>query len=727
MRSTSTAIKVLAVVVLIAASVASAQDSQTLVRQLAGKAEAPARNATQLTEAYQKAIDYLLPLMSADDVGARYDYQIMLQDMGSHAARPGAETEREVLAKVMIETLQQADMPGTVRNWFMLQIERIGKGESVPALTKLLESEDKHLRDFARRALEKNPAPGATEALLDALKAAEDATLKIGLINSLGQRRAQEALEPIAEALKDADPKVGAAAVTALSLISGPNSGKALVGVLNKPTGPITLKAAQALADIAQELVAQTNYGDAAQIYDFLYRGATGKARDGDDYNPFSIRIAGLNGLAVCAPDKLAAVIGEVMRDADPRVRDVAVQAARLAPTKAPMQILCEMMADLEPYYQVQVLGLIADRGDLSSLKYAEEALASEDDAVRVGAVEAVASIGSGPGTELLMDVALNGRGRARRAAERGLVLMVGPGVEEVIAAQAASGDAKARALALGLLSQRRMPGATETLLRYAREGDDDIRSAAFQALADVADLVDVDTLAELVVETKADGVRRSGISALEAVLAKARDKDAAARAVVTKMEAADTDAKVALVNCLDAAGGAMALEAVVEMTRSSNEDLRNAGVRTLGNWPDYAGAEKLLAIASNSQTSLTHYVLAMRGALRLIGTSNNAPLDDRVALCFKAFEMARRDDEKRQAIAVMGSLPNSKIAERLLALAQGDDFKVEAGLAAVDLAGRMIRQDREAARALAQRVRDLDISDEVNRRADGIIRGRRR
>jgi len=293
MRSKLTLTKTLAlaiVAILAMGSVAPAQDAEGLLQQLSGKAEAPARSAAQLTEAYQKAIDYLLPLMSAEDVGSRYNYQIMFQNMGSHAARPGAEMERETLAKVIVKNLEQTEMPATVRHWFVLQLERIGKGESVPALMKLLSGEDRDLADYARRALEKNPDASATEALLKALSTAQESTWKIGLINALGERQVQAALEPVAAALNDSDPKVAAAAVSALSSISGPNSGKALVGVLNKPTGPITLKAAQALVDIAQELVKQANYAAAAQVYEFLYRGATGKARDGDDYNPFSIR-----------------------------------------------------------------------------------------------------------------------------------------------------------------------------------------------------------------------------------------------------------------------------------------------------------------------------------------------------------------------------------------------------------------------------------------------------
>jgi len=59
----------------------NSQEGQELLQQLTGKAQAPARNAEQLTEAYQKAIDYLMPLMTASDVRTQYDPQLALQNI----------------------------------------------------------------------------------------------------------------------------------------------------------------------------------------------------------------------------------------------------------------------------------------------------------------------------------------------------------------------------------------------------------------------------------------------------------------------------------------------------------------------------------------------------------------------------------------------------------------------------------------------------------------------
>jgi hypothetical protein len=177
----------------------------------------------------------------------------------------------------------------------------------------------------------------------------------------------------------------------------------------------------------------------------------------------------------------------------------------------------------------------------------------------------------------------------------------------------------------------------------------------------------------------------------------------------------------------LNAVGGSTALEAVVNAAKASDETLREIGIRTLSEWPGFEAAEILLGIASNPETELKNHVLAIRGAIRLIKSSDSAPLDDRVTLCFYAFDQARRDQEKKQVISAMGSLPSEKVAGRLLNLAEDDNLKTEAGLAGIELASNMFRADRQAARKLARKIRDLNISDEVNRRADRIISGRRR
>lgn len=703
---------------------ATGQDAEQLINQLKGKAEAPQRNAEQLTSSYQKAIDYLLPLMSSENVGSRYNYQISLQNICAYASRPGAELERQTLAKVIVKTLD-TDMPDTVRHWLVLQLERIGKGESVPGLAKLLSNKDENLRDYARRALEKNPDPSATDVLLKELSAAKEPKWKIGLINALGTRGTKTAVKPIAQALGDQDLKVADAAVTALSNIGDEDCAQALFGVLEKPAGSLYMKAAQGLIDIAQKRASHKDNRSAAKIYEALYDRTTKMTSSANIPSPLNIRIAALNGLIICNPERGTAEIVNLIQDNEPKIRTAAVAGAHLASSNAPTQALGKMLPKLQPDSQVQVLGLIGDRRDASLINSVKAMLDSNEQTVRLAAIDALSKIGSDATAKILLTLAINGDDAAGKAAQEGLVVMAGTGIEDIIKKQADTGDVKARVTAINILGQRRMYSAAKNLFGYAAEDNEEICAAAFSALAYVVNSGDIANLVELIVKTKNNAARQNGITALKAALAKAKDKDAAAKVIIDKMTTSGAEIKLCLLSSLNALGGSTALKTVTEASQSSDQATREVGIRTLSDWPDYEAAEILLNIASKTETIMTHHVLAIRGAIHLIQTSTFAPIDNRITLCLSAFDHARRDEEKKQAISAMGSLPSSKTAERLLELVKDERFKTEAGLACVELAGNMLMTDRQAARDLAQKIRDLNISDETNFRADWIISGR--
>jgi len=729
-------------VILVGLSIVTAAHAQTgeqLVAQLTGKAQGPARDAAQWAQAYQKAVDYLLPLMSAEDVGSRYAPQILLQDIGSYAARPGAEAQRLALATVMVKTLEQAKMENTIRNWFILQLERIGKAESVPVLTKLMSDEDKNTRDYARRALEKNPDTGATEALLKELTDAKEAGWKIGLMNSLGDRRASSAVKPLTQALSDWDPNVARAAAGALARIGGQDSAQALFAVLAKPVGPVSAAAAQGLLDMAGGRAAAQDAAGAAKVYAAVYEWA-GKATA----VPIGVRVAAATGLIVTDAARGAQEAVALIQDENLKMRQAAIQAARLSTSKAPTQALTALLPKLKSDSQVQVLGLIGDLKDTSAEAAVVQVLASQNEAVSLAAAHALSQLGTETSANTLFDAAVNGRGSVQKAAQTGLTVMSSPQADALIKAKAASGEAKARAVAINLLGQRRCEGTAKLLLAYAADADETVSAAAFQAMVNVADAIDMAVLTDLVVKAKSDGARTAGITALKAVLAKAPDKEAAGKIVVEQMNKAQGQTRLVLLSSLTSVGGATALQAVTDAARSSEEAVRDAGVRTLSEWPDYEAVPALIDVASNAQTPLNFYVLTVRGALRLIalqqptmgqrmgpptGPRMGPPMDpaqveSRAVLCVKILDQARRIEEKRQAVATLATLPCERSVNRLLELVKDESLKNEAALAAVNLAGAMLRTNRQAARELAKKILDMNVSADINNRANAVLSG---
>ena len=703
--------------------IVQSQEGMDLINQLTGKAEAPARNAEQLTEAYQKAIDFLMPYMTAENVASQYDPQIALQNLGSYASRPGAELERQTLAKVMVKTLEEKEMPNTLRNWFVLQLQRMGKGESVPALTKLLSNKDKHLRDYARRALEQNPDPSASDVLLKELQSASESTWKIGLINSLGQRKVETAVPTIIKALNDSDTKVAAAAVSALTLTANQAGIQALTDITTKPTSPIYIKAAQGLIDIAQQKAVNRQTSDAGKIFDTVYENIS-KSNSGT-LNTAGIRVAAINGMINCNPDKGATLIADFIKDDNPKIRSAAVTGARQSSSDAPAQALYKILSQLEPDTQVQVLGLIGDRKDLSATGYAKEMLDSKNAQVRLASIDAMSKLGDSVSAETLFNIAANGTGDEKAAAHLGLVQMKGTNVEVLVNANSASGPVPSRVEAINLIGERHMSSSSKNLVAFAQEDNEDTSSAAFKALAEVADVSSIPTLVDLITKAKSDEARDSGITTLKSVLSKAKDKDTAAQVVIDQINKADGSVKISLLSSLSAVGGQKALSVIIAAANSSDENTKDTAIRTLCNWPDYEATKNLLNIASDSKTALNHHVLAIRAILRLVDQSSSVSLDDRAALCLLTYDIARRNEEKGQIIAALGALPTSKASDKLLEIAQGDTLKSEAGLAAVQLASNMQRTDRQTAQALAQKVLDMNISSEINTQAQNVISGR--
>jgi HEAT repeat protein len=556
--------------------------------------------------------------------------------------------------------------------------------------------------------------------LLKELATAKDAKWKIGLVNSLGQRKAESAVPAITKALSDTDPKIADSAATALLNIANEASIKALTDALERPAGTLYMKAAQALIDVAQGKAANKDYAGAVKIYESLY-DRTAKITP----SPAAIRAAALNGMIMYNSNKASGEIENAMKGKDSKIRSIAVQAARNATTIAPTQTLAQMLSRLEPSTQVQVLSLIGDRADPSLVKYAKEALSSQDESVRLAAIGALSKTGDSDSAKTLMDIAVKPEQAASSAAFAGLVNMAGTSVDELIKSQAAKGELNARIIAINLMGSRRITGASKILLGYAADKDPKIRAASFDALNKVVNASDAAALAKLLVTTKDNQARQSCLTALRTALAKADDKDAAARIVIEQTKTADSDAQYMLISSLNSLGGAEALKAVVEATKSRDAKMADAAIRTLSGWPDYAAAQELVSIAAKPQTSLTGYVLALGGAVRLIQTSTAAALDDRTKLCLAAYDCARRDDERKLVISAMGALPTTQMVDKLLAIVKNDNLKAEAGMAAIQLAGNMFAADRQAAQDLARKIRDMNISNQVNSSADNIISGR--
>jgi len=208
----------------------------------------------------EQAVNELIPKLADAKVESRYAAQMALQDIASNASKPGNEAARATLGKILAAKAADPSVPQPARVWIVRQLEYMGGEEAVGALDKVMNGGDAELRECARRALEKNPAPGATASLRAALGKASDATWKIGLINSLGQRADGGSVKSIAKGLDDA--KTAPAAALALGKIGDSAAVEALWGAFGKIP-----EAGEALIVAANQLAAKGDAAAAKAIY----------------------------------------------------------------------------------------------------------------------------------------------------------------------------------------------------------------------------------------------------------------------------------------------------------------------------------------------------------------------------------------------------------------------------------------------------------------------------
>jgi HEAT repeat protein len=243
------------------------------------------------------------------------------------------------------------------------------------------------------------------------------------------------------------------------------------------------------------------------------------------------------------------------------------------------------------------------------------------------------------------------------------------------------------------------------------------VKNAAFAALGKMGTQSELAPLARLAISGKS----QDASAALEAIASRATDKTTAAKQLLSAA-GPDEQALASMLEALSTLGGDEALAAVTQLTASSNSQVRDDAIRALGNWSDFGAVKPLLAIASDKDTKLTHYALALQGVVSLVKSAAAEPAESRVDAALAAMDACRRNDEKKLILSALGSVPHAKAVAAIKPMLTDANLKNEAGAAALTLADALRRTDRRAVRDLAQAVKDANISKSLNDRADRLL-----
>jgi HEAT repeat protein len=425
---------------------------------------------------------------------------------------------------------------------------------------------------------------------------------------------------------------------------------------------------------------------------------------------PAPIKGGALVTLARVAPAEAKPLIQETLAGSNSRLQTAAISAARIAFGKSTSATLAEWYPKLNPATRLLVLREL----DSSAEKLVLGAVADADESVRLVALETLGRIGGAASMPVLLKSAADSPAPIQRIANASLTRISGPGADAALQKLAGSGDPGLRAAAIRAMGDRTQVAAVATLLKYAADTNRIVSGAACVSLGKLGGETEVEPVAKLAMS----GSVPEADAALGSILSRIENKDAAATKLATMSQKADNSQVAVLFGAMATLGGRTAMQAVLEKTSSADDGVKDAAIRALANWPDFAAVKPLLEIGAKSETSKVHQVLALRGVARLARSSEQEAPANRIAAAQMVLKAAQRDEEKKEAIATLGAIVSPEAVAALAPLLADSAMKAEAAQAGINLAQSLRRGNRRAAEDMVKDITAADVSADLKQKA---------
>lgn len=631
---------------------------------------APAAAQDKKEPTLKQTLDSLLGGMGAEKIPDRRSPQQQWQRICLEAGAPGNEARRAEVCRLMAARLGP-DVANPARIWLLKQLQVIGRGECVEAAAKLVDDQDAHVRDAARRCLANNPDPKATAALAAKLEAEQDAELRVGLLNALGYRADAGGGAAAAKALGDPTEAVACAAARALGKIATPEAAKALAAARPKAKGELRFRICDAYKLCADRLREAGKADEAMAMYKALYQPAESRA----------VRLAALKGMLRAAGEKAGTMVLDLLAGADADARAIAGEhVAELS--SAAVKALASGAHKLPAAGQVLLLGALAAKGDKAAAPAAATAAKSKNETLQLAGLRALADLGDASTVPLLIEAFFTS-GKARGAARDSLAALRGKGVDErIVAAVQAEENAHRRGELIGVLESRRASSAAPAILKETLHDDVLVRRRAMSALRYVGRPEHIPGMVRGLLKAQAGRERDDAERAVAEVCRLIDDKSRRAGPILSAVADASEADKAVVLPLLGRLGGPKALAMVRQALKSDSAAYHEAGVRALCNWPNANVIDELVACARDGKQS-KHRVWALEALARVTGLwrdrrrREKPPAPEKAAAALNAVRAARKDaaaEVRAAAVRALAEWPMTEAAGDLLELARTAD-----------------------------------------------------
>jgi HEAT repeat protein len=622
-----------------------------------------------------------------------------------------SQSSREKELKLI--AVLRSDAPPAEKAITCKRLAIYGTEQAVPALAPLLA--DKELSSWARIALEAIPGPAADEALRDAMGKVQGRLL-VGVINSISYRRDARAVDGLIARLKDSDADVASAAAVALGHIGGAEATKTLEQALAGAPAGVRSAVAEGCILCAERLLAEEKTTEAGKLYDTVRQADVPEQR----------MLEATRGAILARGSAGIGLLVEQLKSADKARFGIGLWMARELAGRDVTEALAGELDRLDADRQPQLLLALADRSDDAVLPVVLKAAKSGTGKLRVTAVNVLARLGNASCVPVLLEAAVADEAEVAQAAQATLAGLGGRDVDADLLARLPQATGRTRQVLIELAGQRQMGAALPAILQSVEDADAGVRRAAVQATGALGEGKQAADLVRLLQKTQNSRERADIEKALLAV--SGRGGAACVPHLLPLMQSKDNALRVTGLHALAIAGGPEALAALKAAVRDKDEAIQDEAVRTLSTWPnnwpgDAAAAEVLLTLVK-SDTKMSHQVLGLRGYLQYVQSDQKLGDSEKVTKISELLPLVQRPEEKRLAIAALGTIPAAGSLELLTTLAAEPAVTEEACSALVNLASKdMPGVSREQRRGALQTALEKSKNDATKRRASQGLR----
>lgn len=612
------------------------------------------------------------------------------------------------IEKKLVSILKEPGTTKDAKRYICRWLVIVGSDACVDIVADLLTDPD--LSHPARMVLEPMKSEKAGAALRNALPKL-NGKLLAGVIGSIGVRRDVNAISELAKLANNTDQIISETAMAALGNIGTDASAQVLEKI--KPSKNLERAWARSLATAAARLAEAGDKKRASELFSKLFA----------ENQPPPVRLAACVGLVNnMSRDNAVEFLITQLKSKDIKIQRAALSALRMCPDVEVSNAVANRLTELDSDTQVLALGIFTDLENTkirqAALKLAQTAIETR---VRVAALRCLAKHGEADDVVAIATIATSNPELANEVTAT-LQNMGKPGVDAAILKLIESKDAAQRSIAVNVLASRRVESVLPDLIKMLKSQDAALAAEAARAIGIVGKPEHVSELATVAANTENQQLRDSAVNAIKSIVRKTSDKAKLSPVIIECInKAKNIQNKTALFQILVLTAGNEALDFVVKSLNSDNNEIKTTAFETLVSWNEDTAVPHLLEIAKNSADEKRAIVALRDGLLRLAELEDISPVK-RAQILQEAFKVAKRQEEKKRIISILGEIPALNAIETLRVISENTEFRNDCHQAIIKLARQVGAVYPEQTINILEQVKSTTQNDEIRKQAEQTI-----